>query len=219
MGTTEKTISQQVDHLLTGLSDDQRPVFLHSFVSGLVDRLANAEKSVMSGLLLFVAIWAASYLVSKGFVQEVTQSGFKLSQVQYLLIAAPVALGFVSYSVSAALTVAMVLEEVVREIYCKALPALRETNLKSLFWSHGFIGAEHHDVLTTRSRLESYLSLAVGWGVVAFFWLGSLFAIIHVAGMAERLHQWPGPIIFLSTGLGCLLWFRGAVMIYHRTAH
>jgi len=212
----EETISQRVDRLLSGVTDDQRP-FLHSYLSGLVDRLSKAEQSVVSGLALFGAMWAAAYLVSKGFIGEVAPVGVHLIHVQDLLIAVPPILGFVSYNLSAALSVSMVLEEAVREIYIKCLPTLGKTGLESLFWSHTFIGAEQHEVLATRSRLETVLSAAVEYGIVVFCWFGAGAAIIHVGYLAEQLHRWPQWLTYVSVVLGCLLWLRGAVMIYHRT--
>ena len=213
----ERTIEQQVKKLMTGLTSDQRP-YLESFLAGLADRQSKAESAFVSGLFLFGGLWAASYLVSKGFVDEVTRGGLKLSHVQDLLIAVPPILGFVSYSLSAALTAAMVLEEVVEKIYVEALPTLGETTLKTLFWSHTFIGVEQHDVVTTRSTLEDVLSTCVRGGIVFFCWLLSLVAIIHVVHLANNMNHWPLWAPVLSGAVGCLFWFRGAVMIYHRTA-
>lgn len=212
----EPTIKEQVDQAFSELTGTQYP-FLLGLLSGLDDRLSKAEKAVIKGQLSFVSIWAVAYLISKGFVNEATERGLKLEHVQNLLVAVPLVLGFVSYSFSAALASALVFEETVREIYCKILPTLGKTNLDTLFFSHVFFGAEQHDVLTTRSGIETVLSLLALYGIVAFCWVVSLLAICHVSWMVWELHQWPGLTIG-SLAAGCLLWFRGASMIYHVTS-
>jgi len=213
----EKTIKEQAEHAFDQL-DDRQFQLAQSFISGLSDRLTSAERASARGFLAFLLIWAATYLVAKGLVDEADISGMKLKNLQPLLIVGPIALGYVSYIFSAALTTTMVLEEAIRECYGRFLPRLSETNLDTLISSHTFIGAEQQTVLTRRSWIESALNGLVLYGIVFFAWVGSVAVILQVTRMLFRLPYWSHTMIVASAVAGVILWLRGASLIYHRTA-
>jgi hypothetical protein len=213
----EKTIKEQVALAFDQL-DERQFQLAQDFISGLSERLTSAEKASVRWFLAFLFVWASIYLIGKGLVDEADIGGIKLKNLQPLLIVGPVALGYLSYVFSAALATTMVLEEAIRECYGKFIPKLSETDLDTLISSHTFIGAEQQTVLTRRSWVETALRTLMVGGIVFFAWAGSVVVIWYVAKMLFYLPYWPKPLILASGFVGVLLWFRGASLIYHRTA-
>jgi len=211
----EKTIKEQV-HLAFSELDDRQFQFAQSYVAGLSERLASAEKASVQWFLSFFLVWAAIYLVAKGLVNEADVSGIKLTSLRPLLVAGPVALGYLSYVFSAALATTMVLQETLQECYRRFIPKLSETYLDTLMCSHTFIGAEEQNVVTRRSWLETGLANLIQYGIVFFAWLASVAVILWAARLLSHLAYWPKPVIIASGFFGVLFWLRGASLIFHR---
>jgi hypothetical protein len=212
----EPTIQEQVEHAFNNL-DDKQFQLAQSFIAGLFDRLANAERAAAKGFVLFLSAWAIIYLIANGSVNEANIGGMKLSNLKNLLIVGPIILGYLSYVFSAALATTLILEGTIRECYSKFIPKLGETKLDTLVSSHTFIGAEEQDVLTTRTWVESFLGTFILVCIVLFSWVASLGAIIHVTRMLFHLSLWPKAVIVGFFIAGTVLWLRGASFIYHRT--
>lgn len=215
----EKTIQERVNHAFDQL-DERQFQLAQSFISLLEGRVRTAEQSVARQFLTFLLSWTSIYLVARGFIAEAEIAGAKITKVQHLLIAGPIALGYLSYQFSAALSSVMIITDVVRAYYIKFIPKLNEDgiDLDTLISSAMFVFAEQQDVLSKRSWVETILAYGVLGSVVFFAWAVSLAAIVHVAYMLFQMAQWSRLAIALSTLIGGVLWLRGASMIYHRTA-
>lgn len=211
----KKTLEEQVDYAFGQLKTEEYAT-IQSYVSVLIERLSNAERSAARSLTTFLLAWLIAYLISKGFVKESDLAGLKIEKLQALLVIAPLILGFISYTASTAIAGFILLEETIRLTYMKLIPKLSGTDLDTLFAGDTFIGAEHISFTTKGAKLNLILKYVVLGCIVLLCWLAPLVAIGHVTEFLLELGDWPRALIFSSATAGVVLWMRGATMIYSR---
>jgi hypothetical protein len=208
-------ITARVDEVLTSLKASDGD-WIREFVKLLTDNFYSAERAVSRTSFWFLVAWLLAYLIGVGAVREIGIGPAEVTKINYLLILAPMILGFLSYSSACSVVSYLLTGAALHQFYNKKIPKLEETGLTSLLARHGFLGAE--SMLTEeQTRFEKFFALLIVFSTI--FLLPAiipLLAIFQTMALVIQLNVGSRYLTFVSCILGLLFWFRGAILLNRR---
>jgi hypothetical protein len=207
---TNINFAEKIDYIFAAASKKKQEE-LRWLLDTLRSNHENASRAVSRTAFLIIIVWVSFYAISVGLVEEVGVVGLKIQQINALLVAGPVILGFLAYRMGALLLAQDQLLEAISEMCRHLIPELVDEELEDLIAFPSYFAIE-----------RAALNVADGWytGVALTFTIlmgfGFLFlpviAFIHVTYLLFQ-HGNVGLLLSITaTLIGAFFAIRGGML-------